>query len=270
MRIVVHLSDLHFGRINEATTAPLVRQIRDLHPHLVVIAGDLTQRARREQFAAARRFLELLPGPQIVVPGNHDVPAYNLIRRFLQPLKRYRQYISHDLLPTYIDEEVAVFGLNSTRSFTTKYGKLREKDITLVCARLTELPGKPIKVIVCHHPFELPPHHSQRDLIRNASSAMKSFAECGVDVILSGHLHTSHTSQTAKRYRIPGHSALIVQAGTATSNRYRGELNSFNVLRLDAAKLVVETFTWEANLTRYASLKAEEFARSPEGWSRKS
>lgn len=269
MRTLVHLSDLHFGRIHEATMEPLARQVRELQPHLVVVAGDLTQRARREQFAAARRFLDLLPHPQIVVPGNHDVPAYNLVRRFLQPLKRYRHYISRDPLPSYMDEEIAVFGLNSARSLTTKYGELRSKDIEHVCERLTGLSGKPVKIIVCHHPFELPPHHSPRDLIRKASSAMKSFAECGVDVILSGHLHTSHTSHTAQRYRIPGHSALIVQAGTATSNRYRGELNSFNVLRVEEAKVVVERFTWEAKLAGYAVSQAEEFAKNSGGWSRK-
>ncbi|MFY9531970.1 MAG: metallophosphoesterase family protein [Candidatus Acidiferrales bacterium] len=267
MRTIVHLSDLHFGRVDEAATQPLVRQIRAVQPHLVVISGDLTQRARTWQFQEARRFLESLPRPQIVVPGNHDVPAYNLFRRFLEPLKRYRRYVTDDLLPTYIDDEVAVFGLNSTLSFTTKHGKLRERDIACVCEKLMQLTERVTKIVVCHHPFDLPANHTQRDLIRSAASAMRAFAECRVDVILSGHLHLSHTSQTAQRYRIPGHSALIVQAGTAISNRYRGELNSFNVLQLQAANLVVERLTWDAKTSGYTLLKAEEFTRTSEGWS---
>jgi 3',5'-cyclic AMP phosphodiesterase CpdA len=267
MRTIVHLSDLHFGRVDEATTQPLVRQIRELQPHLVVISGDLTQRARTRQFQEARRFLESLPRPQIVVPGNHDVPAYNLFRRFLEPLKRFRQYVTDDLLPTYVDDEVAVFGLNSTLSFTTKYGKLRERDIACVCEKLMQLPGGVMKIVVCHHPFDLPPNHTQRDLIRNAAGSMRAFAECRVDVILSGHLHLSHTSPTTERYRIPGHSALIVQAGTAISNRSRGELNSFNVLHLQAATLMVERLTWDAKALDYTLLKAEEFTRTSDGWS---
>src|SRR5947209_5419336 len=148
MRTIVHLSDLHFGRIHEPATEPLVRQIVALQPQLVVISGDLTQRARTSQFQEARRFLESLPQPQIVVPGNHDVPAYNLVRRFLDPLKRYRQYITSDLLPTYIDDEIAVFGLNSARSLTTQYGKLRERDIAAVCERLMHVTGKVNKIVV--------------------------------------------------------------------------------------------------------------------------
>lgn len=267
MRTIVHLSDLHFGRVDQATTEPLVRQIKALQPHLVVISGDLTQRARTWQFQEARRFLESLPQPQIVVPGNHDVPAYNLFKRFLQPLKKFRMYITDDLLPTYIDDEIAVFGLNSTLSFTTKYGKLREADVAHVCEQLIRLPRELMKIVVCHHPFDLPSKHTERDLIRGAVSSMRAFAQCGVDIILSGHLHLSHTSETTQRYHIPGHSALIVQAGTAISNRSRGELNSFNMLDLRPSNLVIERWTWNAEALGYSLLKTEEFTRTSEGWS---
>jgi 3',5'-cyclic AMP phosphodiesterase CpdA len=268
MRTIVHISDLHFGSVAESTTQPLIRQISALHPHLVVVSGDLTQRARTAEFQHARAFLESLPHPQIVVPGNHDVPAHNMLRRFLEPLKRYRQYITDDLRPTYSDAEVAVFGLNSTRSFTTKHGKLRERDVSLVCERVKQITGLTTKIVVCHHPFDLPAHHSQRDLIHRAASAMRAFAECGVDVILSGHLHQSHTSDTAKRYAIPGHSALVVQAGTAISSRHRGEVNAFNVLRLDAVSLVVERLRWDPTTSGYTLVTAETFTRTSEGWLR--
>jgi 3',5'-cyclic AMP phosphodiesterase CpdA len=266
MRTIVHLSDLHFGRVDEGTTEPLIRQIKELHPHLVAISGDLTQRARTRQFQAARRFLASLPQPQIVVPGNHDVPAYNLIRRFLEPLRKYRLNVTGELLPSYVDDEIAVFGLNSTLSLTTKHGRLRERDIARVCEKLRQLPGDIAKIVVCHHPFDLPPKHTQRDLIRSATSAMSAFAECRVDVILTGHLHLSHTSQTAERYPIPGYSALMVQAGTATSNRCRGELNSFNVLRIQAASVVVETLNWDQKASSYTLLRTEEFKRVSDGW----
>lgn len=266
MRTIVHLSDLHFGRVDPSTTQPLIRQIKALQPHLVVVSGDLTQRARKVQFQEAGQFLEALPQPQIVIPGNHDVPAYNLFKRFLMPLKRYRRYVTDELLPSYIDDELAVFGLNSTRSFTTKHGRLREKDIELVCEKLGQLPEAVTKIVVCHHPFDLPLKHTQRDLIRSAEGALRAFASCRVDIILSGHLHLSHTSHTAQRYRIQGYKALIVQAGTAISNRRRGETNSFNVLHIRDANLIVERLAWNVKTSSYALSKTEEFTRTTEGW----
>jgi 3',5'-cyclic AMP phosphodiesterase CpdA len=266
MRTIVHISDLHFGRVDQATTQPLHRQIQEIQPDLLVISGDLTQRARTRQFQEARAFLDALPKPQIVVPGNHDVPAYNLLKRFFEPLKRFRRYITEETMPSYLDEELAVFGLNSTLSFTTKYGRLRERDVAAVCEKLIQLPKNRMKIVVCHHPFDLPANHSPRDLIGRASSAMQAFAVCGVDLILSGHLHLSHTSLTADRYRIPGHSALIVQAGTAISNRGRGEFNSFNVLKISGQKLTVERLTWDAAASSYRLLKTERFTRTATGW----
>lgn len=266
MRTIVHLSDLHFGRTAVATAEPLAQQIRALKPDLVVISGDLTQRARTGQFQEARRFLNSLPMPQIVVPGNHDVPAHNLFKRFFEPLEKYRQHIGDDLLPSYTDEELAVFGLNSTRSFTIKYGRLRRSDIVHVCGELKQLSETVTKVVVCHHPFDLPPKHGRRNLIGNAMTAMRAFARCRVDIILSGHLHVSRTSGTAERYHIPGYSALIIQAGTAISNRYRGELNSFNVLRLRPAELNVEKLVWNAKRLTYTRRGTEEFIKTSDGW----
>src|SRR5436190_16492332 len=104
MRTLIHLSDLHFGRIDEAIIHPLIATIKQINPDLLAVSGDLTQRARTEQFKAARAFLELLPTPQIIVPGNHDISAHDLLERFFQPLDKYRNYITADLQPFYEDE----------------------------------------------------------------------------------------------------------------------------------------------------------------------
>src|ERR1043165_359659 len=108
MRTLVHLSDLHFGRIDPAIIDPLIETVRGLNPTLVAVSGDLTQRARSEQFKEARAFLDALPSPQIVVPGNHDVPLHNVFARFFQPLTKYRRYITPDLEPFHADDELAV------------------------------------------------------------------------------------------------------------------------------------------------------------------
>jgi 3',5'-cyclic AMP phosphodiesterase CpdA len=262
MRTLVHISDLHFGRVDPALTEPLLQQIRDIKPDLVIVSGDLTQRARTYQFIAARDFLARIPLPKIIVPGNHDVPAYNLFRRFLDPLSRYRRYITADRLPCFIDEEIAVFGFNSTLSLTTKHGRLREDDISQVCSRLMTLPSHIARIVVLHHPFDLPPNGSERDLLRHASLAMQALAGCRVDLILSGHLHLSHVSETGQRYRIAGHSAVVVQAGTALSVRQRGETNSFNVLRLAPAEWKIERRSWNPGTQDYSDIELKVLNRS--------
>jgi len=124
MRTLVHLSDLHFGRVDPALVEPLIQLVGRIRPDVVVVSGDLTQRARTEQFKEARRFLDSLPAPQIVVPGNHDVPLHNVVSRFLQPLDKYRRYITDDLEPFYVDDAIAVLGINTARSLTIKRGRV--------------------------------------------------------------------------------------------------------------------------------------------------
>src|SRR3954453_14689420 len=124
MRTVVHLSDLHFGRINPPILAPLVKFIGELEPHVVAISGDLTQRARTAEFLAAKEFLAAIPFPKIVVPGNHDVPLHNLFARFVRRLDRYQRYVTPDLQPVFTDAEITVVGVNTARAFTWKDGRI--------------------------------------------------------------------------------------------------------------------------------------------------
>src|SRR3954451_17492079 len=112
MRTIVHLSDLHFGRVNPLLLDPLLKIVKEIGPDVVAVSGDLTQRARSHQFQQARSFLDALPKPQIVVPGNHDIPLHNVFARFLEPLTKYEHYITEDLQPAYEDEEVMIVGVN--------------------------------------------------------------------------------------------------------------------------------------------------------------
>src|SRR2546421_12848536 len=115
MRRLVHLSDIHFGSVDRTILLPLIETVQRIGPHLVVVSGDLTQRAKPSEFAEAKAFLNQLPGPQLVVPGNHDVPLYNPYARFVGKLKLYQRYITPNLEPSYIDEEIAVVGINTAR-----------------------------------------------------------------------------------------------------------------------------------------------------------
>ena len=268
MRTIAHLSDLHFGRIDPALVEPVVRTVTELKPDLVAVSGDLTQRAREEQFRAAREFLDRLPRPQIIVPGNHDVPLYRVWERFLAPLDKYKRYITEDLDPLYADEEIAVVGINTARSLTFKNGRVNERQVEKIRSHLCGFAEEVTKIVVTHHPFDVPEGHDIDDLVGRAAMAMEALARCGADLLLAGHLHVGHTGHTAERYKIEGHSALVVQAGTATSTRHRGEANSFNVVRVQHPHVQVERLVWQSERGEFAPAPSETFAHTPDGWRR--
>jgi 3',5'-cyclic AMP phosphodiesterase CpdA len=268
MRTIVHLSDLHFGRVDAALLEPLIALVTRIEPDLVVVSGDLTQRARSVEFEAARRFLDALPAPQIVVPGNHDVPLHNVVERMLRPLAKFQHFITSELAPVYIDGEIAVMGLNTARSMVIKNGRINKKQIATVQAQFCRLDDKVTKIIVSHHPFDLPGGHGKDQLVGRARLAMQTFARCGADLLLAGHFHASHAGSTAARYQIIGHSALVVQAGTATSTRGRGETNSFNVLRIEHPAIVVQRFGWQPEAGEFAIVGVEQFESVAGEWAR--
>lgn len=266
MKTLVHLSDIHFGRVDETVVAAILPLVQRLAPDLVVVSGDLTQRARPAQFRAARRFLDALPQPQIVVPGNHDIPLYNMFQRFLQPLTKYRRFISDEVEPFYADDEMAVAGVNTARSLTIKDGRINEAQMQRLHDRLAPLDERITKIIVTHHPFDLPEHLDDGDLVGRAKEAMEVFRRAGADTLLSGHMHTSHVAGTARRYPMEGFNALVVQAGTATSTRGRGETNSFNRLRIDGDLIDVERWAWEPAQQRFDQVASQRFAWGRGGW----
>jgi 3',5'-cyclic AMP phosphodiesterase CpdA len=269
VRTLVHLSDLHFGRVDAAVVGPLVAVIEGLRPDVVAVSGDLTQRARDEQFQEAREFLDRLPKvPQIVVPGNHDVPLWNAFKRFLQPLEGFRRFITDDLEPFYADDEIAIIGVNTARSLTVKHGRINEQQVARVRELLCRIDDRVAKVVVTHHPFDLPEGYDESELVGRARMAMETLAACGADLLLAGHLHVGHTGHTAKRYEISGHSALVVQAGTATSSRVRGEMNSFNLIRLKHPHVNVVRYAFRPEQKTFAPASSEHFQHTPDGWAR--
>ena len=266
MHTLVHLSDLHFGRVDQALVQPLTSVIEQIRPHLIAVSGDLTQRARPEQFQQAQVFLRALPSPQIVVPGNHDVPLYNIYGRFVQGLARYRRYITADLEPFYADAEIAVFGINTARAFTFKGGRINAAQIARIQQRLCPLSADVLKIVVTHHPFDLPARYTDRALVGHARLAMERLAACGIDLFLAGHLHISHAGPTTLRFKTGRHTALIIQAGTATSTRGRGEVNAFNVIRINHPDVAVERFSWHPDRQLFVASAIDSFHRTSTGW----
>lgn len=266
MRTLVHLSDLHFGRVDEQLLAPLRARIASIAPNLVVVSGDLTQRARGAQFAHAARFLDTLPHPQLLVPGNHDVPLYNLYKRFVDPLKNWRRHIGDDFEPFYVDDEIAVAGVNTSRSLTWKNGRINEEQLDLLKSRFDRLASGVTKVVVTHHPFDLPQDEDESDVVGRAPTALRVFAACGVDLLLSGHMHATHAGSTATNYQLGDYAALSIHAGTTTSTRGRGEVNSFNALHIEGETLRLETFAWNGATCQFLLSTRKTFSRQGRKW----
>ncbi|MEO5754280.1 MAG: metallophosphoesterase [Chthoniobacterales bacterium] len=268
MKTLLHLSDLHFGRVDLPLVEPLVVAAQAVAADLLVISGDFTQRARQAEYRAARAFLKRIPGPRIVVPGNHDIPLWDVIRRFVSPLGRYRHYITEDLEPFYFDNEIAVLGINTARSLTRKYGRINADQIAHAREVLAAVDPALIKVVVTHHPFDLPAGLRSHSIVGRSIMAMEGLAAVGVDLILSGHLHLQHVGLTTQRYPIEGHSALLAQAGTTFSTRGRGEANSFNVIRIQRPEITIEHHLWQPESGEFERTGGESFVRGPNVWKR--
>jgi 3',5'-cyclic AMP phosphodiesterase CpdA len=264
VRKIAHLSDLHFGAVDPAVVEAAVAAVNAAQPHLVVVSGDLTQRARSAQFRAARAFLDRLPHPQIVVPGNHDVPLWNVFARGWMPLTKYRRIVGEDLVPFYADPEIAVLGLNTARSFTVKDGRLNRAQLAAAKACFAQAAPEAMKIVVTHHPFDQPEATQSGDIVGRARLAIAAFTALGVDLILSGHLHLTRSGPSTTRY--PGSGTLLVQAGTATSIRRRGEVNSFNLIEIEYGSALVRRLDWDPQRKAFAEAAFERFKKTGAAW----
>lgn len=266
MRTIAHISDLHFGRINTLIPPALRDALLQAKPDVVVVSGDLTQRARRREFAAARIFLDSLPFPKIVVPGNHDVPLHDVLRRWLGPLDKYRHYIGSDIEPFYVDDEVAIQGISTARALTWKNGRINRMQVERTCTKLTAAGPDVTRIVVTHHPFDVPGDGHGGSLVGRAEMAISAFKECRVDMILSGHFHVGHAGNWARRYPVLGHAALLVQAGTATSSRCRDEANSWNLIHISRPEVIIERQTWNEAGEGFEPSLRDTFTLGDGGW----
>lgn len=264
MRRIAHISDLHFGRVNPEIADAIVRDLLELAPVLVIISGDITQRARARQFAAARNFLDRIPFPKLIVPGNHDIPLYNLGRRFLSPLGRYKRYISRELNPSFIDGEVAVFGINTARPFTWINGRISDTQLEQVCERAGELPPDMFKIAVTHHPFTPPPRGAPLSVVGRARKALRALESCGIELVLSGHFHMAYTGDVTVEN--VDRRILVVHASTLSTRR-RGEPNAYNAICINTPRLSISSRVWDGS--RFYSSVQSNFVMKGRTWEKR-
>ncbi|MEX2572285.1 MAG: metallophosphoesterase family protein [Gemmatimonadota bacterium] len=242
MLTLLHFSDVHFGppyhaEIGEA----LLRFAGQIEPDVIVASGDFTQRAKEEQFVAARAFLDRLPvAPLVVTPGNHDIPLYRLAERLRDPYGHYRRHISGDLDTVTRLPGAVIVSLNSTAPrLSITNGRIHAWQLEFAREAFAGTPDDVQRIVVAHHHFAPPPDFEGADAMPKARRALDAFTKMRVDLILGGHLHRAYIGSSLDVYSGVDreHGIVIVQSGTSTSRRGRArerEKNSFNVLRLDA------------------------------------
>ncbi|MGI8931486.1 MAG: metallophosphoesterase family protein [Sphingomicrobium sp.] len=269
MARLIHLSDLHFGAHDERLVSAVESRIDETKPDLVVVSGDFTQRARTEQFEQACGFLTRLKraGHEVLgVPGNHDVPLYDVLRRFLSPLTRYRRYIDRTLCPVHELGDAMVVGINTARSLTFKDGRINDEQVEFIRSAFARKSDQMSRILVTHHPlFALPVGEGPElgKAIGRQHMALAAVADAGVDLLLAGHNHRASTHHATDLVTGAG-SALVIQAGTATSTRLRDEEQSFNLIETAPEAVRVTVQAWDGS--GFASRDASRFVRCDGHW----
>ena len=267
MREIVHISDLHFGtqdpRITTALCADLDGRTGAV-PALVAVSGDLTQRARTAEFRAAKQFLDALPAPYLVTPGNHDVPLYDVAARFLHPYRKFERELTADLQPSFVDDELAAVAINTAHGATMKGGRIRAAQVAAACQRFAAAPGR-AKLVIAHHPFVVPRGVDDSDRVVGADAALTALAAAGVELVLTGHLHVAYTSDEGG-FRSDDQQIVAVHAGTCISSRTRGEANGYNRLIIDGDALTIIHKRWDG--ARFADVVTKRYQKDGGRWRR--
>ena len=263
----MHISDLHFGTVGKKIEDAVLKDIRKLGPDLLVVSGDLTQRARGSQFREAKEFLNKLDYKKIIIPGNHDIPLFNVFSRFLRALTNYKNIITTDLSPFYRDETMAVLGINTARSLTWKSGRISVEQIEVLKERLCTIDNNIFKIIVTHHPFIPPPGDLGIKLVGRSAKALQLIDKCSIDLLLAGHLHQGYNGDVRPFYPSQYSSIISVQAGTAISKRTRQEPNAFNLIEADKTHILISVREWNGDIFEQAQMT--EYKKTGREWLKK-
>lgn len=267
---ILQISDLHFGPFFVPTVAESVlKSAAALAPDVIIASGDFTQRAKVPEFEAARAFLDQLPKvPIVVCPGNHDVPLYRVWERIFAPHQNYQKYISVKLNYALRLPQVTIVSLDSTaplRAITN--GRIRQEQLDFARGEFENSPQSAVKILVAHHHFAPAPDYERNPVMPRAKRAMDAFEQCGVEIILGGHLHRAYVGNSLDVY--PGkdrkHGIVIVQSGTTTSRRGRArerEKNSFNWLRVTEDSIRVTHYMYFDDAGGFAPFSRHIYPRA--------
>lgn len=262
MSLLIQISDPHFGTERPPVVEALLRLVHAQVPDLVVMSGDITQRARRRQFDAARAFVARLRAPAtLVIAGNHDIALYNVAERMLAPYAAYRRAFGRDLEPAFESDSMLVLGVNTTRPYLHERGAVSASQIERVARRLERAAPAQLRVVVTHQPVCVIAPEDAHDLLIGHERAVRRWAAAGVDLVLGGHIHLPFVRALGACHAGLPRRAWAVQAGTAVSSRVRGEAgNSVNLIRTEGAlprRCVVERWDYRADADRFEPVEVD-------------
>ncbi|KFN50363.1 metallophosphoesterase family protein [Arenimonas composti] len=249
MSLLLHVSDTHFGTEQPEVVEAVVALAQQRRPDVLVLSGDLTQRARRRQFAAALRFCERLAVPRwLVLPGNHDIPLFDVFTRAFAPYRGFVRRFGADFAPELDLDDVLVIGVNTTRRYRHKHGEVSAAQVAAVAARLRAARPEQVRIVVTHQPVDLPPERDPKNLLRGRERAVPAWVEAGADLVLGGHIHWPFVRPLSASFPQLRRSAWAVSAGTAVSSRVRMQVgNSLNLITTHGdGRVVVERFDFRA------------------------
>lgn len=250
---LLHLSDTHFGSESPAVADALLRLSEQQQPTMAILSGDITQRARRAEFAAAARFLQGLAKPVLALPGNHDIPLFNLPVRLLSPYGPYRRALRQPLTPTFASDALLVIGVNTTRWFRHKDGEVSPEQIEQVGEQLKQAQPSQLRVVVTHQPVHVTSPRDQHNLLHGHQEAVRAWSAAGADLILGGHIHLPYVRNLREHDTTLPRDTWCVQAGTAVSTRVRFEApNSVNLIRYQSQNRSGQVERWDYDGTRNA------------------
>ena len=256
MSVLLQISDTHFGTEQTVVVEALVALALQQRPDIVVLSGDITQRARAAQFRQARSFADRLAAPLLAIPGNHDIPLTNVVARLLRPYAGYSQAFGSNLEPVFSSDDLLVVCVNTTRSYRHQHGEVSQLQIQRVAQRLQAANADQLRVVVVHQPIAVLHAQDEGDLLRNHLAAQRQWAAAGADLVMGGHIHLPYI------LALPGLARPMwaVQAGTGVSSRVRaGVPNSVNLVRWDslAVKGVchIEQWDFDTNSQAFACVK---------------
>lgn len=262
MPLIAHLSDLHFGRDDTRVMNGLFESLTTATPDLVIISGDLTQRARTDEFEAAKTFLDSFAWPWLAVPGNHDLPTFQLLERFVSPWQRWSHYMDCDEQFQHHQPTMSVVGLNTARRLSSlkdwSRGSINTQQLDYVDQAIEQSNDPSLKILVAHHPFWLPMSQQRRHLIHGRDKALPRLEASGIDLILSGHVHMAFAKICQ--------GIIISHAGTSMSDRLLPDIqNSYNLIDGDHEQLTITEMTW--NGSHFHNTRKQRYASGADGWS---
>lgn len=275
MTLFVQISDTHFGTERAPVVEALVRMVHAQSPALVVLSGDITQRARPAQFRAARAFVDRLQVPAtLAIPGNHDIALFNLASRLLDPYARHRRAFGHDLEPSFESDALLVLSVNTTRRWLHERGVVSARQVERVAQRLAHASARQLRVVVTHQPVHVSRHEDRDELLRGHEHAVQRWAAAGADLILGGHSHLPFVRALHEHHAGLARRVWVVQAGTALSSRLRHDAaNSVNLVRSLAApgaprRCIVERWDYEPRAQAFEPVDRAELELDAHGASR--